>query len=113
MRNLPRPRLKLPRPPAGLREAGKLLWKRIIAEFDLEDHALAVLELICQAQDRWADARKVLDAEGVITLDRFDQKRAHPAAAVERDSRQAVVRGLRSMGLDLEPVRPPGRPAGR
>jgi phage terminase small subunit len=109
---------KLPVPPRHLRAAGKALWKVVVHEYDLPPDALALLTLGCEAADRCADARKVLDRKGpnggTTYMDRFKQPKLRPEVLVERDARLTVARILKQLGLDLEPIQPaPGRPAGR
>jgi len=79
-------------------------------ELDREPHALETLRLACEALDRCAEAREVLASEGPYVRDRFGQVRAHPAVAVERDSRLAALRAFRELSLDRtapDDVRPP------
>jgi hypothetical protein len=57
------------------------------------------------------ESQRLLAAEGLVVRDRWGQAKPHPAAAIERDSRAAWLRGLAALGLDLEPLRDgPGRP---
>jgi hypothetical protein len=58
-------------------------------------------------------ARRLLDRDGLVVSDRFGQQKPHPAAAIERDSKQTLLRNLRALNLDLEPLHDrPGRPGG-
>ena len=73
-----------------------------------------LLRAALESFDRCEQARKLLKKEGLVIKDRFGQQKGHPAAAIERDSRLQMVRALRTLNLDLEPLRPgPGRPSGR
>ena len=58
-------------------------------------------------------ARELIEAEGLIVEDRFGQKKAHPAVAIERDAKASFLRCIRELGLDIEPPGPIGRPPGR
>ena len=78
----------------------------------LEPHHVRLLTLAAEAWDRGQEARQILDAEGITTVDRFGQARAHPAVAIERDARLASARLMRELDLDAEPApssRPPRR----
>lgn len=97
-----------PKPPKHLRAATAAWWKAVAAEYTLEPHHLRLLTLAAEAWDRCEEARETLAAEGAYFKDRFGQPKAHPALAVERDSRIAFARLLRELGLDLEP--PESRP---
>lgn len=87
------------------------LWRRTVDEFDLQEHHLALLEQACKCVDRLVEARDVLDRDGITTTDRYGAQKQHPAIAVERDSRIALARLVRDLGLDVEPSgqREPGR----
>lgn len=106
--------VKLPPAPAHLRDDGKRLWGQVVESFLLDDHQAEVLALACQALDRQTEARDLVDRDGAVQADRFGQLRAHPAIAIERDSRLAVARLLRELALEAPPAgaRPP-RTGGR
>jgi P27 family predicted phage terminase small subunit len=77
----------------------------VLRDFALEDeHDRARLLAACEACDRMTEAREVLDTEGLTYLDRFDQPKPRPEIAVERDSRVAMLRALRELGLDAAAV---------
>jgi P27 family predicted phage terminase small subunit len=77
----------------------------VLRDFDLKDeHDRARLQAACEACDRMTEAREILDVEGLTFLDRFDQPKPRPEIAVERDSRTAMLRSLRELGLDLAAV---------
>jgi len=103
------------KPPTGLSPAAKSWWKKLIAEYEIEDQAgLLILETAMRAMDRMSMASALVDQHGAVTVDKFGQLKANPACAVERDSRAAMMTALKNLNLDLEPIGKPGRaPGGR
>lgn len=101
-------------PPKGLSPEGRKLWQALVREYGIDDPAgLSILRQACEAHDRCQAAKRELDAEGVTIVDRWKQKRIHPACAVERDARAQYLAALKALNLDLEPLRDgPGRPGG-
>ena len=101
----------LPKCPEHLSGAPARLWADTVAAYDLEPHQLALLGAACDAQARMIHARDLVLEVGPIMLDGKGTPKAHPAVAIERDSRLAMARLLRELGLDV-PVpdsRPPRR----
>jgi len=99
-----------PKPPAHLSLATRKWWRLIVEEYELGSHHLKVLQAACEAWDRQQEARQRLAEDGAYLPDRFGQLRAHPAVAVERDSRIAFIRAVRELALDEdgpEMPRPP------
>ena len=80
-----------PRIPKGLGSPGKDLWVKVVEEFDLEDHGLAVLEQLCRTQNRIAQLDEVVDAEGLM-IESPQGKRAHPALVESRQLRTVFYR---------------------
>ena len=98
-------------PPRHLTPSSRSFWRSVVSEYVLEVHHLAILQAACEARDRLDEARAAIERDGPYTQGRWGAK-AHPAIAVERDSRLAMVRCLRELGLDLEAPsasRPPSR----
>jgi hypothetical protein len=88
------------------------LWRSINTEWELDQPAQLILHGVLQAFDRWREATAILNAQGLVVHER-GQTKTHPAHAVERDSRQAVARGLKMLNIDIEPLNAaPGRPPG-
>jgi P27 family predicted phage terminase small subunit len=102
---------RIPAAPSHLGREAKALWRSVLADFDLESHHLALLQAACEALGRTTEAREAIARDGAYVVGRFGPK-AHPALATERDSRMAMTRILRELGLDLEAPatsRPPTR----
>ena len=106
--------IKVPPAPKGLSKPAAGWWKQLHEEYELTDAAgLLLLEEALRAYDRCVQARMKIEKDGVVILDRFGQKKAHPATTVERDSRGQLMTALRQLQLDVEPLRDgPGRPGG-
>jgi phage terminase small subunit len=89
------------RPPAHLSPAARALWSRLHRAFTLDDPgSLEMLLIACEAHDRAERARKLIDAEGEVLRDRFQQPKPHPACAIERDARAMKLQALRALRLD-------------
>ena len=61
--------------------------------------------------DRMTQAQALLAEHGLVTLDRHGSLRPNPAAVIERDSRSAMMLGLKALNFDVEAKQKPGRPA--
>jgi hypothetical protein len=100
-------------PPAHLGDAGRELWQTIQAGYQISDPGgLALLRTAAEASDRVASARAQIDEQGELLTIR-GIPRVNPLCAVERDARAALIRAIKELHLDLEPLRDrPGRPEG-
>ena len=94
---------KTQKPPSHLRPATRRWWQSVVEQYELEQHHLKLLTLAAESWDRAQQARAAIDKHGLVYLDRFDQPRARPECAIERDNRIAFARLLRELTLDVEP----------
>jgi hypothetical protein len=99
--------------PAHLGDSGRELWTNIQAGYQITDPGgQALLRTAAEAADRVASARRQIDEHGEL-LTIKGGPRVNPLCAVERDARAALIRALKELHLDLEPLRDrPGRPEG-
>jgi P27 family predicted phage terminase small subunit len=101
----PPPRLQTgPKPPKNLSAEAKRWWKKIVAGWELDDAGFLVLENALESFDRMRQAQEMLAKEGVVTKDRFGQQKVHPAVLVERDAKAGLLRALRALNLQIEPL---------
>ena len=71
------------------------------ADYELGDAAgLALLRAACEAFQRAQEARKLIDRDGAVIIDRFGQPKPHPAVNIERDSRAQLIATLRALKLE-------------
>ena len=111
---LPPPRLQTgPKPPKNLSAEAKRWWKKIVSGWELDDAGFLVLENALESFDRMRQAQEMLAKVGLVTTDRFGQQKVHPAVLVERDAKAGLLRALRALNLQIEPLHDtPGRPPG-
>jgi phage terminase small subunit len=93
--------------PEHLSARSRELWARIVRDYDLDVHHLELLRLALEALDRCEQARQALADEGMLTTNRYGVRVAHPAVAIERDSRLAAARLFRELDLEGEPLPDP------
>lgn len=108
--------LKLPASdaPEHLSAEARLWWKRLRAEYALDDEAARLLlQTALEALDRVRQCQRAITKDGLLSRGSKRQPRAHPLLAVERDARGQMLAALKALNLDLEPLRDgPGRPGG-
>jgi P27 family predicted phage terminase small subunit len=95
--------------PRHLSAEARAWWTKFVEGWNLDDAGKFILTAGLEAFDRMRGAQRQIQREGLTAKGKL-----HPAAAVERDARLAMLRALRQLGLDIEPLRDrPGRPPGR
>lgn len=102
-------------PPEGLTPEAESRWRELQAEYLIQDAGgLSILQLHVEALMTERKAKAILAKEGLTTIDRFGQSRAHPAATILRDARAQMLSTLRALNLDVVPKHDRvGRPGGR
>lgn len=90
--------------PKHLSAPAKSLYAAILARYLFEPHHLAILAKALEAWDRAEAARELVGRDGLVVTTRLGEVKAHPAIAIERDSRTAFLAGIKQLGLDLEPA---------
>jgi hypothetical protein len=68
-----------PEPPAHLSASARRWWQTTVETYELEEHHLRLLQLVCEAWDRSQMARELLDREGLTVPGREGGTRPHPA----------------------------------
>lgn len=94
--------------PKNLKESTKSWIKKINHDYFLESHHQKLLILAGQAWDEAQASRKVIDKDGPVYLDRFQQPKKRPEVEIEADARIAFCRIMRELSLSEEP--PDNRP---
>jgi phage terminase small subunit len=94
--------------PPHLSASSRRWIKQILADFDLESFHFRLLIKAAEAWERSEQAREQLARDGITVPDRYGVLKAHPAVAIERDSRLAFARLLRELALDA--AAPDSRP---
>ena len=93
-------------PPKGLTRAAKAAWREIVEAYGLDDRAaFMLLEGALTAFDRMRAAAEMVARDGLVVPIADGSVKPHPAITIERDSRAAMVASLKSLNLDLEPLR--------
>jgi phage terminase small subunit len=95
-----------PGPPAHLGAAGTRLWAEVVQQYRIGDSAgLALVTTAAECLDRLREAQEAVREHGVLIRDRYGGLKANPAIAVERGARDGMIAALRSLNLNLEPLR--------
>lgn len=87
---------------------GRALWDKVQREYAIVDvGGREILTQICQALDQAESLAERIRTDGNVIYSR-GVPRAHPALRDELHCRAFVVRSLERLGLNIEPVKPPG-----
>lgn len=105
------PGSNLPSPPRPLGDHGTALWLAIQREYTITDPGgIELLAEACAGLDRAEELAEAISAAGAIVHTRNGPK-AHPALAAELSARSFVCRTLERLGLNVEAIKPIGRPS--
>jgi hypothetical protein len=97
-------------PPRSLGRHGLDLWNAIMREYRIADRGgIELLAHICDAQDRVDKLKAAIDRDGETVHTRAGP-RAHPALRDELHLRAFICRTLERLGVNVEVVKPVGRP---
>ncbi len=98
--------------PATLRAHGRTLWDSVLAEYRIDDvGGLSILAQVCAATDRAEELAAQIAIDGCTILTKTGL-REHPALKHEIACRAFICRNLQRLGLNIETIKPPGRPPG-
>ncbi len=95
-----------PAPPRDLGRAGRDLWRRVFAAYELDPVERVGLALACRQLDDVARLEELLDRDGLIVAGSSGQPRLSAALAELRLSRLAAARLLDALGLPVEGEEP-------
>ncbi|WP_256806326.1 hypothetical protein [Bradyrhizobium sp. Bra64] len=99
-------------PPRKLGQHGMALWGSVQAEYRIQDSGgVEMLVQACSGLDR-AEALAARVAEDGEVVYAKGVPRAHPCIREELAARAFVVRTLARLGLNVEAIKPVGRPGG-
>jgi len=98
-------------PPRQLGEHGLALWNSVMAEYRIEDRGgIELLAQACTALDRAESLAQAVARDGDTAVSKGGLPKVHPGIREEMNCRAFVCRVLERLGLNVEAVRPQGRP---
>jgi P27 family predicted phage terminase small subunit len=98
-------------PPRALGQHGLEFWRKVQSEFAISDCAgIELLMQACSAIDRAESLAEIIAREGEVIRTRTGTIKSHPAVRDELSARQVVMKAIARLGIDVEPVKSPGRP---
>lgn len=100
--------MSTPRAPKGLKTGGKLLWQRVLNDFDLGQHEEAVLLQACRIVDILDRLQAVIDAGDVIVTSPQGSK-ANPAVVEFRQQAVTLAKCMASLRIPFEDDQSSGR----
>lgn len=101
-----------PKTPQGLKTAGKRLWRRVLDDFELDEHEESVLLQACRIVDLLDRLQSVIDAEPVIVTSPQGAK-THPAVVEFRQQAVTLAKCMASLRIPMGEEEPGGRPQQR
>jgi hypothetical protein len=98
-------------PPRELGRHGMALWRSVQHAYRIDDAGgTELLAQACAASDRVEALAERISADGEVVNTRAGPK-AHPALRDELAGRAFIVRTLERLGLNVEAIKPLGRPS--
>ena len=98
-------------PPRRLGQHGLSLWNSVQTAYRIDDvGGIELLAQACATSDRVEALAERISADGEVVQTRAGPK-AHPALRDELAGRAFIVRTLERLGLNVEAIKPIGRPS--
>lgn len=101
-----------PKPPTGTSEAGRRLWCAVVAEYELDEHELALLREAVRTVTLLGELDAAVRRDGAL-LDTAKGPRAHPAVVEARQQRITLARLLAALRMPADVQHGDGRPQRR
>ena len=102
-----------PKPPRPQGAPGRSLWRRLQAAYRIQDAGgLEFPMTACECLDLETRLLAEVERDGFFTVDRYQQRRPHPALSAARDARAQRLQALRGLNLAIGEPAAPGRPEG-
>ena len=99
-------------PPRKLGRHGLDLWQAVNNEYGVQDSGgIEMLLQACEALDRAQELAEHIARDGSVLHSKGGPKE-HPALKAELANRAFITRTLARLGLDVEAIKPIGRPPG-
>ena len=86
------PDQRIPAAPAGSKTSGKRLWRSVLAEYELEEHEMALLREMVRSVDQLDALQALVDRDGPMVTGPAMAKRVHPALIEARQLRITLAR---------------------
>ena len=90
-----------PRPPESLDDAGRQLWRSLVAVYELSPAELETLRQACRVVDIIARIDAVLIDSDLVVEGHHGQPRSHPLLAAAADQRRVLDALFRSLALPM------------
>lgn len=86
--------------PKSLGKDGKQLWAQICAGYQFDEVGTVILERACETFEDLQAASRTLKREGLTYKDRFGTPKLHPAWRITHETRESLLKHLRSLNVD-------------
>ena len=88
--------------PEHLSKESKEIWKKLDLSFLLEASHRVLLKVALESYDRYQEARRNLDSEG-LTYKVGNLIKENPAAKIEKEARSGFLQAWRLLQFDVDP----------
>ncbi len=93
-------------------------FRLILSKYEMGAHELTIFRGTCDNLNRFMQAKKLMDEQGIVITSPTGILKKHPAAEIERQSWLAFIAGMKALAINeaydelAPPRRKPGRPSG-
>ena len=102
-RREPKPRSRIPKPPAHLSDAERVEWRRILritAPMGVITEAEAdILALYVASYAQWVECRREIEAKGILVVSEKGAVMRNPVLKVADDAQRTMLRCMGELGL--------------